>query len=127
MIDIILFLILLFIIIPLTIGISTSIATYLSVILMNVSVFMGGSIHNLFNKKIKQKWHSPAWLSIIQILIIQGLIYGIIARIVGSSFNWSWLSTIGSAMTTFSISMLTLDLIILIILSTIHGKFEVLE
>ena len=103
------------------------IATFVSVILMTVAIFIGGLAHSLFRGSKKEKWDAPEWLGLSQMLIIQGLCFGIIATVVGHSFNWGWLTVIGSFLTGISSVILGLDLLVLIIIASIYGKFDIAE
>jgi len=103
------------------------IASFVSTLLMMASIFIGGSVHRIFRGKKEDNWNAPEWLGFVQVLIINGIIYGIIANIVGQTLNWGWLIAIGSILSSLFGMILVFDLLYLVVLSTIHGKFELME
>jgi len=120
-------LLIIFIIIPLGIWIGTMIANLVSLILMFIAVAVGGFAHNLFKHKKEVKWQAPEYVGVVQYLIIYGLLISVYANVIGSSFNWTWLTGIGGVLQYVFISLLALDLLVLVILATIHGPFEIME
>lgn len=121
------FFLVIFILIPFSIWVGTMISALVSILLMTVSIFAGSSLHKIFVKKSEEKWYAPSYLKDIQALIIQGLLISVYASVIGSFFNWNWLSTVGNVLRSVSLVVLLIDLIVLTTIATIHGKFEILD
>ena len=119
--------ILFIILIPIVIGFGTMIAQFVSMILMMIAVGIGGFMHHVFVGKKEHKWAAPAHIGVVQILIIQGFVYAVVANILGGALNWNWLLDIGSVLDKIFGVLLALDLLVLLALSTIHGYFEIIE
>jgi hypothetical protein len=119
-------LLLVFIVIPIAIGLGTFIAQLLSTLMMVISVGIGSFIHRLFRGKNEHKWRPPEYLPIVQMTIIFGLIISVYATVIGGVFNWNWLLSIGLVLRAISGTLLLIDLFTLMILATIHGHFEFL-
>lgn len=119
-------LILLFIFIPFSIWLSTMFSQFVSIFLIFISIGLGGLIHKAFKSAKEVKWESPSYLSVAQMLIIQGLIMSVIINIWGQSFDWAWVLSVSRVMKVVFSSLLALDLLILIILASIHGPFDVM-
>lgn len=90
-----------------------------------ISVGLGSLVHRLFKGKPEMQWDPPEWIGITQMLIIQGLIWGTIFGVLGGILGWHWLIGLGSFLKYIFGTLLGLDILVLIILGTIHGYFDV--
>ena len=119
-------LLIIFILIPFSIWIGTMIANLFSIILMIVAVTIGGFTHKLFRGKSVSQWQPPDYLQALQFIVIYGLIASVYASVIGGAFNWSWLLHIGIILRSVFAALLVIDLLALIVLSTIHGPFDLM-
>ena len=111
-------LLIIFILIPISIWFGKMVATLASMLLMVVAIFIGGFAHSLFKGKSTSKWNPPLYLTAVQYLIIYGFIYSVYANVIGSTFSLEWLLSIGkSSRGIFSI-ILALDLVYITVLAT---------
>lgn len=117
---------LLIILVPFLISFGTTIAQFVSMIMMMLSVGLGSFVHRLFASKSKHQWEAPAYIGLMQLIIITGFVYAVSANVIGGTLNWHWLLSIGSWLDHIFGVLLILDMLVLIALSTIHGSFELL-
>lgn len=115
-----------FIIIPLSIYIGTLIANVASLILMAIAVGVGGLGHRVIKGKNELRWDPPEYLQVAQFLIIYGFILSVYANVFGGVLNWDWLIRIGTGLSALFGALLVVDLIVLMILATVHGPFDFL-
>src|SRR5947209_17875998 len=110
--------------VPIVISLGTMFARLISMVLMMIAVGIGGTVHHIFAGKKEHKWTAPEYISLVQLLIIQGFVYAVVANILGSALNWHLLLSIGSGLDKVFGLLLLVDLLVLIILATRHGYFE---
>lgn len=121
-------LLIIFILIPFSIWLGTMIANLVSLFLMFAAVAIGGFIHNLFRGKKEKKWQAPTYISVIQYIIIYGLVFSVYANVLGQYISFlHFISTIGGVLQYIFISLLAIDVMTLIVLATIHGSFEIID
>lgn len=127
MMKIIFTILILMFIVPLLISFGTAIAQIVSMVLMMLSVGLGTFVHRIFAGKPANQWQAPVFFGVAKTFIIVGFIYAVIANVIGGVFNWHWLLSIGSGLDHIFGVLLILDMLTLLVLSTIHGYFEILQ
>ena len=113
-----------FVLIPFGFWLGRLLAAVISLALVSVSMGLGNLIHRAFKGKTGRDWEAPLWLGTIHSLVFKGLIYGSVGTFVGVFLGWGNLFYISVFLSSISTTMLTVYLFIIILLSSIHGKFN---